>query len=191
MANALFKEEWYRIIKDSDMGEYEEDRNRIAWAVLEYVMSGDDYELNDVRKCYDRTIEELVDKVRKEIENRRLRAEAARKRRQERKQSEVNRPRRSHQRIYETHPAMYLFDGYASFMMSTEYNGGRKAFADKLGRAIDFDKAIVRFRKYAIENKLLSSMQRFNVFRDMLIRFIKENLRVLTVKQSVPAAVLS
>lgn len=155
-----------------------EAQKNAVWAILQYISTGDEAHLrqilNDTRLCRD-----IYRMVKDDVEKSRQRAEEARKRREERKhngQNDVNRPRVSKQHIYEQHPAMFLFDGFASYMMSTAYTAGRKVISEKYG-TVDFDKAINLFRKYVLERKQLGSIQRFQVFRDMFNRFLAEKPR--------------
>ncbi len=181
MANALFKEEWFKIISSSNYSD--DDRKNMAWAVLEYLINGEEEEVNDMCIYYEKRIREMSKNIKRDAELRRRRAEAARKRREERKknaQAKINRPCRSKQHIYEQHPAMYLFDGFASYMISTAYTAGRKVITEKYG-AIDFDKAIKLFRKNIMERNQLNSLQRFHVFRDMFTRFLAEKPRGIAV----------
>ena len=161
-------------------------RNEALWAILEYLATGSECAINRFRTMSSECMS-LMSMVIDDVEKSRLRAEAARKRREERKQNEkngTNQPRRSMQHIYEHLPAMYLFDGFASYMMSTAYKTGRKAIVEKYGN-IDFDKAIRMFRQHAIDKKMLGCIQRLNVFCDMFARFINTRQRALKIEPSV------
>ena len=170
MASMTIRKKWYgKIQQISDT----ETRKEALWAILEYIANDN---IDPLRRLPDddRACRDLYYMVLKDVKKSRQRAEEARRRREERKkneQNDMNRPRTSRQHIYEQHPAMFLFDGFASYMMSTAYTAGRKAISDKYGQ-FDFDKAINMFRKNVLERKQLTSILRFQVFRDMFSRFL-------------------
>ena len=157
-------------------------RNNALWSILEYMATGCHQPLTDLLNEYGECVD-LINMVVNDIEKSRRRAEEARRRREERRRNEqigMNQPRRSKQHIYEQHPAMFIFDGFASYIMTTAYTAGRKAIVEKFG-SVNFDKAINMFRKNVLERKQLGSIQRFQVFRDQFTRFIGENKTRLAV----------
>ena len=112
----------------------------------------------------------ILDMIYADLDESARRAARAKERREQRKRLQVNPPRKSKQHIYEEVPAMYLFDGFASYMMSNAGGEIRSYIKSKIGN-VDLDALIVAFRKFARKNKLLNSLHRFHVFRDQLLRF--------------------
>ncbi len=173
------RKKWYEKLQQISNTET---RKEALWAIIEYLATGSECIINRFRTVGNECME-LMTMVIDDVEKSRQRAEAARKRREEHKQNadnEINQPRRSKQHIYEQHPAMFLFDGFASYFMSTANSAGRKTFIEKIGN-IDFEKAIRQFRQHAIDKKILGCMQRFNVFCDMLTRFVNVKKRSLLI----------
>ncbi len=179
MANMTIRKKWYAKLQQiSNI----ETRKEALWAILEYLSTGSECVINSFRTAGNECMS-LMSMVIDDVEKSRMRAEAARQRRQEQKQNarnDVNQPRRSRQHIYEQHPAMYLFDGFASYLMSTAYKAGRKAIIGKYGN-INFDKAIRMFRQQVVDKNTLGCIQRLNVFCDMFTRFISAKKSVLAV----------
>ncbi len=178
MASMTIRKKWYEKLQQiSD----NETRNDALWAIIEYLATGSECVVNRFREVGNECMS-LMTMVIDDVEKSRLRAEAARKRREERKRNEqngYNRPRCSKQHIYEQYPAMFIFDGFASYLMSTAFTAGRKVITGKFGE-IDFDKAISMFRELTLARKQLGNVQRFSIFREMFTRFVNEHQRVLT-----------
>ena len=162
IAKITLRKKWVQAIEKIDSIEK---RSRLLMIIFDGFVRGERY-----TSCNDPVFAPVLRMIYADLDESARRAAAARERREKRRQMHANPPRRSPQHIYEEIPAMYLFDGYASFMMSNGAGDARAYIKSKVGD-INLDALIVAFRKFATKHKLLNSLHRFHVFRDRLLKF--------------------